>query len=377
MRLSARQLNRATLARQLLLHREPLDVVEAVRRVVALQAQVAASPYLALWNRVADFDPADLDAAFIDRSVVKASLIRLTLHAVVAEDYPAFHSAMLSSLRASRLYDARFRTSGLSIADTDALLPHLLEFTDRPRTKAQIEALMQDRLGERNHSRAFWALKMFAPLHHAPTGGPWSFGTASSFVAAGTAADPGHPNESVQRLLVRYLEAFGPASAADFGQFTMLRKPATLQALEALGDTLEKLEGPDGSTLFDVRGRSLPADELPAPPRLLGMWDNVLLAYADRSRVIPPDYRRLVIQQNGDVLPTILVDGYVAGVWRAVEGGIEATAFHRLSDEAWSGLAAEAAALVAFLAGREPAVYRRYSHWWALLPHVEVRLLPG
>jgi DNA glycosylase AlkZ-like len=107
------------------------------------------------------------------------------------------------------------------------------------------------------------------------------------------------------------------------------------------------------------------------------MWDSVLLAYSDRSRVIPPEFRRLVTRNNGDVLPTLLVDGYVAGVWRPVEGGIEATAFHRLSDEAWTGLGAEAAALVAFLADREPIVYRRYAHWWAKLPSAEVRLLPG
>jgi len=142
MSLTARQLNRATLGRQLLLRREPLSVVDAVRRVVALQAQEAASPYLALWNRVADFDPADLDAAFADRAVVKASLIRLTLHAVLAEDYPALHSAMLSSLRASRLNDRRFTTTGLSTADADALVPHLVKFTAQPRTKAEIEALL-------------------------------------------------------------------------------------------------------------------------------------------------------------------------------------------------------------------------------------------
>jgi hypothetical protein len=376
MSLTARQLNRATLGRQLLLRREPLDVVDAVRRVVALQAQEAASPYLALWNRLATFDPAGLDAAFADLTVVKASLIRLTLHAVHAEDYPAFHNAMLSSLRASRLYDRRYTTSGLSIADADALLPHLLEFVARPRSKAEIEGLLAARLGEHN-PRAWWALKMFASLHHVPTGKPWSFGAPASFVAARTTLDPESTDESVQWLVRRYLEAFGPASVPDFAQFTMLRRPVALQALRALGDKVEELEGPDGAALYDVPGGQLPAEDTPAPPRLIPMWDSILLAYADRSRVIPPDYRRLVIQQNGDVLPTLLVDGYVAGVWRPVEGGIEATAFHRLSDEAWRGLLAEARALVAFLADREPTVYRRYAHWWTTLPSAEVRLLPA
>jgi len=375
--LTARQLNRATLGRQLLLRREPLDVVEGVRRVVAIQAQEAASPYIALWNRLAGFDPADLDAAFAHHEVVKASLIRLTLHTVHADDYPPFHDAMLSSLRASRLNDRRFTTSGLSTADADALVPHLVDFATQPRTKAQIEALVQTRLGERNNPRAWWALKTFAPLHHAPTGGPWSFGAKSSFVAAPASSGPLSPDESVKRLMLRYLEAFGPASVADFAQFTMLRRPVVQHAVQALAGTVDVFEGPDGVALYDVPGGLIPPEDAPAAPRLMAMWDSVLLAYSDRSRVIPPDYRQLIIKQNGDVLPTLLVDGYVAGVWRAVEGGIQATAFHPLSDQTWSGLATEAAALVAFLADREPIVYRRYAHWWAALPSAEVRLLPG
>src|SRR5215217_7627422 len=132
MRLTARRLNRATLDRQLLLRRERLPVVEAVRRVVGLQAQEPASPYLALWNRLDGFDPTELDAAFAAHAVVKATLMRITLHAVVAEDYPAFHNAMRFALRASRLNDDRYRSTGLSTADVDALLPHLLELAARP-----------------------------------------------------------------------------------------------------------------------------------------------------------------------------------------------------------------------------------------------------
>jgi hypothetical protein len=174
MSITARRLNRATLGRQLLLRREPLDVADAVRRVVALQAQSAASPYLALWNRLAGFDPAGLDAAFADQTVVKATLMRITLHAVRAEDYPAFHNAMLSSLRASRLNDRRYTITGLTHADADRLAPQLLEFADRPRTKAEVEDLLTERLGDRQ-PRMWWALRTFAPLLHAPTGGPWSF----------------------------------------------------------------------------------------------------------------------------------------------------------------------------------------------------------
>jgi hypothetical protein len=105
------------------------------------------------------------------------------------------------------------------------------------------------------------------------------------------------------------------------------------------------------------------------------MWDSALLAYADRGRIVPLDYRSVVIRRNGDVLPTLLVDGYVAGVWRPVDGGIEATAFHRLDDDAWAGLEVEARALLRFLAGRDPTVYGRYGRWFTGLPSVEVRIL--
>jgi hypothetical protein len=107
----------------------------------------------------------------------------------------------------------------------------------------------------------------------------------------------------------------------------------------------------------------------------MAMWDSTLLAYADRSRIVPPEYRQLVTRVNGDVLPTLLVDGYVAGAWRPVDAGIEATAFHPLSEEAWDGLEAEARALTAFLTDREPMVHRRYAHWWDKLPRAEVRVL--
>jgi hypothetical protein len=104
------------------------------------------------------------------------------------------------------------------------------------------------------------------------------------------------------------------------------------------------------------------------------MWDSTLLAYADRSRLIPPDYRKLVTRSNGDVLPTMLVDGLVAGVWRAVDGRIEATAFHRLAKAEWDGLTAEAHALSAFLADRDPNVYSRYGRWWSGLPAAKVKV---
>src|SRR5687767_1028858 len=133
MRLTARALNRATLGRQLLLRRESLGVADALRRVVALQAQEPASPYLALWNRLATFDPAELDAAFANGTLVKSNAVRMTLHAVHADDYQPFREATEPSIRSAILHE-RFKVSGLTAADAEALVPELLAFAAQPRT---------------------------------------------------------------------------------------------------------------------------------------------------------------------------------------------------------------------------------------------------
>src|SRR5206468_170474 len=141
---TGRQLNRATLGRQLLLRRETLGVADAVHRVMAIQAQEPASPYLALWNRVAGFDPADLDRAFADLTIIKASLMRSTLHAVDARDYPAFHAVLSATLRAARLNDRRFGATGLSPAQADDLVRHVVKFAATSRTNAEFDAYLDE-----------------------------------------------------------------------------------------------------------------------------------------------------------------------------------------------------------------------------------------
>ncbi|WP_310724428.1 winged helix DNA-binding domain-containing protein [Streptomyces sp. N2A] len=385
MTVTARELNRATLSRQLLLERQELDVVEVIRRVVALQAQHAASPYLALWNRIDGFTAEEADDAFARGTAVKATLLRMTLHAVHADDYQLFREAMQPTLYAARL-GYQFAATGLTPAEGDALVPEALKFADQARTAAEMEAWVEQQVGAERKVGAWWGLRAYAPLLHVPTGGPWSFAARPSYVAARTSPVPtGRETrtEALTTLVLRYLAGFGPASVADVAQFaTIQRTPIrqVLTALDALDGAVERLEGADGTVLFDIPGAPRPSADTPAPPRLMAMWDSVLLAYADRSRVIPPAYRRLVIRTNGDVLPTLLVDGYVAGVWRPVDGGIEATAFHALPPAAWEGLAEEARSLMALLTERDTGVYRRFDHWWAKLAlpgEAEVRVLPG
>ncbi|WP_433559596.1 winged helix DNA-binding domain-containing protein [Pseudonocardia xinjiangensis] len=376
MRLTQRGLNRATLHRQHLLARSARPVGDAVHDLVAVQAQHPASPYVALWSRVADFDPDALDAAFADGTLVRATLLRITLHVVHGEDWAAWHRAMEAILRASRYGDRRFADSGLTVADVDGLLPALAEFAQQPRHRAAIEEMLGERLDATRGRAAWWALRTFAPLHHVPAGGPWAYRSPSTFRAASAGGVP--VDEARQRLVLRYLGAFGPATAGDITRFTSLRRPEVLAAIDGLGVAVEKLDGPAAGPYFDVVDAPRPDGDTPAPPRLLPMWDNVLLAYADRTRLVPAAYRPLIYRRNGDVLPSLLVDGRVVGVWRPHSGGIEAHAFESLDPGTWRTLAAEAAALSAVLAARDPQPYNRYAHWWAKgIPAEEVRRLPG
>ncbi|GGU86983.1 hypothetical protein GCM10010275_23510 [Streptomyces litmocidini] len=377
--ISARALNRSTLHRQLLLERAPLGVADAVRRVVGIQAQHPGSPYVALWNRVADFDPVRLDEAVNDYELVRSTLMRITLHLVHAEDYRAFREGMEPTLRGSRLHDPRFTKAGFTAADADALLPGLLAYAGSARTGAELRGHVEEGRGGPVEAVVWRMVRQYAPLWHAPTGPPWSFGTAQSFVTAAELPVLGDPEASAAGLAVlvrRYVEGFGPASVPDMAQFTTAPRRLVREAVESLEGELDRLEGADGTVLYDVPGAVRPDEDVPAPPRLMAMWDNVLLAHADRGRVIPPAYRGHVIRVNGDTLPTLLVDGYVAGVWRPVDGGIEATAFRPLADADWEGLAAEAGALGRLLAARDPHVYRRFDHWWVKgLPAAETRVL--
>lgn len=375
MQLTARQLNRTLLQRQLLLQREPIDVVEGVRRLIAVQAQQAASPYLALWNRIGDFAPADLDAAFAAHRIVKASLLRITLHAVAADDHPGLHRVMQPALRGSRLGDRRFTGTGLTSAEADASLPDLLDYLAEPRTNAEVDAHLAAQFPDSPPTGIWWALRTYAPLIHAPGAHPWSYGYRPSYLAAPTIAYDGEPEAVMVDLARRYLAAYGPATPADLALFSTILRPPAKQAFAALAEELVQHTGPDGKPLWDLAEADIADPDQPAPPRLLGMWDNALLAHVDRSRLIPPAYKSTVIRRNGDVLPMVLVDGSVAGIWRPVADGIEVTAFAKLPRRTWTEIAQETAALTALLADREPLVFSRYGHWWNKIEGAEVTVL--
>ncbi len=363
MRLDATRLNRTTLLRQGLVQRDPSDAIGAIEKFGPLQSQNPMSPYIALWNRLPGFDPADLDSGYFSGELVKASLIRLTLHTIGRDDHTTYRSAMLPNLRGAGYRDRRFTDTGISVNTADDLTDHLQSFLTEPRTRTDIETELTDRLGAKPPPGLWRALRYAAPWQHHPGPHPWAFADPARFVAANpTLIDR---DDAVVHVVRRYLTAFGPATRRDIGQYTMLRL-AVVDAALARIDDLVSYDGPDGNTV-DLADQPI-ADEVRPPPRLLGMWDNTLLAYADRSRVLPDEYRPHVIRRNGDVLPAVLLDGRVAGLWRPTDGGIELNLFDPVATSQRDELDHEAQQLAAFVNQRDPQSYRRHDHWWDKLP---------
>ena len=356
-----------TMVRQGLSSRRPVGVVEAVRSVLALQAQEPAAPYLALWNRIEGFDANDLDRALVDGSIVKASLFRFTLHAVDAGDVPWARAAMQSRVRDAGYHDV-LDDIGLSAKRVDEILERLSTVMGEPHGSADMERVLSELVPEADDPARLWsALRTVGAFRHAPTADTWSFGRRPAFLPCTVAAND-EPAATAE-LVRRYLTAFGPATVADLSQFTILKRSALREVVEAMADVVA-IAGPDGAQLVDVNdGRPRPeADMAALPPRLLGMWDSVLLAYADRSRVIPDEHRPHVIRRNGDVLPTVVAGGLVRGVWRALTDAIEVRALEPLDDATLDSLDEEARDLRRLLADREPAAFSRFGRWWDRLP---------
>ncbi|MGH2512590.1 MAG: winged helix DNA-binding domain-containing protein [Candidatus Limnocylindrales bacterium] len=363
-------MSRATLARQLLLERVPLEPVEAVERLVALQAQEPASPHIALWSRLANFRASDLNAAFDARQVVKGTLLRVTLHVVSASDYPKFWPGVRRSLE--RWRSPHIRRLGLE-PELERLGALAAAFAGEPRTMVELrEHLPQlsGGVGPAGQTDSWWAVRPILPFLNAPGEPPWSFGRRPRLVAArawlGTELAPA--DEGLDHFVRRYLVGFGPAGVDDLHRFSLVAVSDLRAALARLEPALVTFRDERGRLLYDVADGLRPPGDTPAPVRFLPMWDSLLLAYHDRSRVLPERFRRRVIQPNGDFMASFMVDGLVAGLWRAdvVAGRTRVTPlpFEPLEPAVLSEVAAEAERLATFIEPLEPAVYSRYTRTW-------------
>jgi hypothetical protein len=323
--LTARELNRATLARQWLLDRADSPVVPAIDQLAGLQAQWSTSPYVALWTRLRGFQIEHLERALRERRVVKATLMRGTLHLVSAREFPLYVAATRDPRHAA--WTAEARRCGV---DTELLRQEVIGFAaDEPRTREQILDLLADRAPQAEGSRwQRWRIVgEYGDLVLVPPSGLWRTWGGGRYAAARhwlpdfSTADPA---EAYIHLVRRYLGAFGPASRADIAGWSGQPVRRLAPALEALAPELRTFTDERGRTLYDLAGAPRPPAGGRAPVRFLPRWDNLLLAHADRTRVLPERFRKTVIRVNGDVLPTFLVEGVVAGAWEVTRQRNEA-----------------------------------------------------
>jgi hypothetical protein len=306
-----------------------------------MQAQWPPSPYIGLWSRIEGFHKARLERALLTGAVLKATLMRSTLHLITATDYP-FYWAALHAIPA--WVDASGLEDALRVADSVRALG---EAGPVPLAQA-LEHLETEHGIVDVHARRVWhAARIRAHVLYAPETALFTTRPKALFTAVDV-PEPFDPLEATAMVVHRYLAAFGPAARADIAEWSGLRVSQIAPALEEL--ELRRFRDERGREILDVPRAALPDPDTPAPVRLLPKWDNLLLAYADRTRVLPEEYRKKVIRMNGDVAQTFLVDGFVAGMWRVENGRVVLEPLAKLSRAAQGELKEEAERLEAFLA---------------------------
>jgi len=346
--LSTRALNRATLARQLLLERARIPVLDAIEQVIALQAQLPNPPYVGLWARLADFTKESLTALIEKRRVVRSTMMRCTQHLVTARDYLQLRPVLQPVITRSwkTIYAKR-----IARMDLDEVLDTARQLLEAdPRTITELQSLFSERWPKRDANALAYTVQCLLPLVHVPPRGTWGRGGAvPAALAEQWLRRPLSSDAAPEELIVRYLGAFGPASVADaqmYSGLTGLRAP-----FEALRPQLRIFRNEEGKELFDLPDAPLPDPDTPVAPLFLPEYDNALLAHADRRRVVSDANRTRIRTQNG-MLPTLLVDGMVAGRWRITRGRasavMEIEPYGRLSKRDRAAVTEEALRLLAF-----------------------------
>ena len=338
--LSIEQLNRATLARQMLLAREEQAIPEAVERLGALQAQEPRPPFVALHARLAGFERQHLADALHAGTVVRAMAMRATLHILSRNDYVAFRAA-LDPVMTGAMAALRGRDQGL---DLETLLPAARELLeDDPLTFNEIRARLQEQFPDVNERALGYATRLHLPLTMVPTEDPWAFPRDSRF---GLGPEP-HKQPDLEALARRYLGAFGPATAADFQTWSGLKNAKPL--FESLDLATFRF---GRKTLYDLPDAPRPEPAEPPPPRLLPDFDSLLLAHQDRTRIVDDEHRKQLTTKNLRIKATFLVDGRVAGSWSANNKELTLEPFGRIPKHARPALEEEAEALARFLGGK-------------------------
>ena len=325
--LTTRALNRAVLARQLLLERSGIPIARALERVAGLQTQYAPTGYIGVWSRLRDVRRDDLTRAIERRSVIQGTLMRGTIHMVSRGDYPWFAEAVR---RARREWWMRATHRSASSRQIEGAVRRVREaLAEGPRRRV-------DLVRELGLDAVTWnAVGMWMDLVRVPPSGTWDQRRADLYALADDWVGPHEIREddAVDHLVRRYLSAFGPASPKDVAGFTGLSLTTLSAAFDRL--PLRRFRDERGGALVDMARAPLPDPDVPAPVRFLGTWEATLLVHARRTQVLPEPFRSKVFHtRTPHSVNTFLVDGQVAGTWRFERGAVQVQPFARLSTSA-------------------------------------------
>lgn len=314
--LDRRTLNRALLARQLLLRRETRPVPEVIEHLVGLQAQVPADPYVALWSRLEGFDPEELGQLITERRALRAPLMRATIHLVTDRDALELYLVMRPVLRRTFSSQSPFGRN-LAGVDLDAVVAAgraMIE--ERPRTRAELRTLLGPRWPDRDPASLAQAVTYLLPLAQVPPRGVWKrAGQAKWATIEAWLGRPLATDTSPEPVILRYLAAFGPATVGDIRTWCGLS--GIREVIERLRPRLRTFRDESGRELWDVPDAPIPDPDTPAPVRFLPEYDNVVLSHDDRSRIIDDDDRRRVLAAAYvGSFGTILIDGFARATWR-------------------------------------------------------------
>jgi len=355
--LSQRAVNRATLARQLLLERATGGLTETLEHLVGMQAQAPNAPYVALWSRLAGFDPAELAAPLLERRVVRGWFQRCTVHLVTARDAIGLR-ALTQPVAARTFAGSPFSRGVVGLDLTELVSTGQALLTDTPRTRPELGRLLAERYPGRDGTSLAMAVNLLAPMVQVPPRGVWgaagpaALAPLESWLRPGPAAlgTPSGVEPSVDDLVLRYLGAFGPATARDAQTWSGLTR--LREVVERLRPKLRAFRDEQGGELVDLPDAPRPDPDTPAPPRFLPEYDNLLLSHADRTRVIPDGRAVPLPPGNGGNTGTLLVDGAFRATWTIARGNGRATLtvdpFGKLPRRDAAAVSAEGARLLAF-----------------------------
>jgi hypothetical protein len=351
--LGPRALNRALLERQLLLRRAARSVPETIEHLVGMQAQEPRDPYIGLWNRVDGFQPDELGRMIAEREAVRLSFLRATIHLVTARDCLRLLPAMRPVLERMLWKGSPFgrRIAGVDVDAVVAAGRAILEA--EPRTGTELGRLLGERWPDRDGRALAYAVQYLAALVQVPPRGVWGRSGAARWTTVESwLGRPLADDATPDAMILRYLAAFGPASTMDVRAWSGLA--GVREVMERLRPRLRTFRDEKGRELFDVPDAPLPHSDTPAPVRLLGVYDNVTLGHADRTRIAPGGDPRLgTLFSDGRNHGTVLVDGFVRGAWiiegRHPEGALVVTMVDPLPAPDRAELEAEASRLLGFL----------------------------